>query len=433
MRELVSVKKLNKLSELKVAALDLHILYNQGVAKELVDDNHKISSETFITFTKVCPCCSMDLNIHVFLYEKQLIPLKLRYTLEETEDTVTSADCSESVYSQESYNCNEEDVLNVVSKVVSNVVDDVKNESVKSQLSLNEDCMKRPQQISTYKNSVPVKNETNCEICSKTLPIDEKVLYHHFYYHKNLKIFKCNICQKEIINKKQAVDDHIATHGDSVIDGKPFICDICGSSFSNRIGIKNHLLNIHASAQSLLCPDCPGKKFKSKLSLDKHIKGCHYSKPCPHCQLVFKASNLKRHIDTVHLRKEYKCQECDVVCHAKDSLRSHMRRVHNTITATKHQCSHCDKTFADKSRYKRHLMIHQDKRPFCCTATGCGKRFREKSNLESHLRTHNGNKIYACQICSRKFADRGSYRNHVKLHEKVTGLQLDKSIKKFKK
>lgn len=428
MRELVFVKKLNKLSELKVASLDLHIIYSQGVAKEF-DANQNYSSKTFITFTKHCPCCSMDLNIHVFLYENKLIPLKLRYMLP-TFQTPSSGngcdnqtECSESSYASgcsEQINCVEAD--DNESKIVEEN-DTQKNDE--SNVNVNE-----TQSSSTVADVVETTTGTKCEFCNKILPTDEKVLYHHFYYHKNLEMFKCNLCSKQIVNKKRAVEDHIATH--SAKNGKPFICALCGGSFSNRIGIKNHLINIHAPPEkrSLACNDCPDKKFTSKLNLDKHNKSCHSSKPCPHCGLVFKASNLRRHIDTTHLKKEYKCLQCDVVCNAKDSLRSHIRRVHNTETAHKYQCPHCQKHFADLSRYKRHLMVHDDSRPYCCET--CNKRFREKTNLESHLRTHTKQRPYECLICSKKFSDRGSYRNHIKSHEKATGLQLDKSIKKFK-
>lgn len=432
MRELVSVKKLNKLSELKVAALDLHIIYSQGVAKELVDVNQKFSSETFITFTKVCPCCSSDLNIHVFLYEKQLIPLKLRYILPNelesnklentSEKKDNSSDSSSSpCLDQVTLTCNEMLAENDTEKpILSTLVTD--NSSINNFKS----------QAQTLLNQADDENKTvtNCNICNKELPVNEKVLYHHLYYHQKTQIFKCNLCQKKMINKKRTVDDHVATH--AVKDGKPFSCHYCRSSFTSRMGIKNHLLNIHAppDIREFVCTDCPSKKFTSKISLEKHSKSCHFSKKCPHCDQNFKASNLRRHIDTAHMKKEYRCRQCDVVCHAKDSLRSHIRRVHNTATASKFQCLHCEKSFADRSRYKRHQMIHDDIREHCCPH--CSKRFRERSNLESHLRTHSGLKPFDCGVCSKKFADRGSYRNHVKSHEKATGLFLDKSVKKFK-
>ena len=47
----------------------------------------------------------------------------------------------------------------------------------------------------------------------------------------------------------------------------------------------------------------------------------------------------------------------------------------------------CGKVFSDKSKLRRHWVVHTGERPFPCLHDGCGKRFSMKANMRSHART----------------------------------------------
>ncbi|XP_061669571.1 oocyte zinc finger protein XlCOF22-like isoform X2 [Syngnathoides biaculeatus] len=78
------------------------------------------------------------------------------------------------------------------------------------------------------------------------------------------------------------------------------------------------------------------------------------------------------------------------------------------------KCSQCDKTFAYKSVFIKHMMIHTGEKPFACSV--CGKRFTQRANLTTHARTHTGEKPFTCQICGTSFSTKGSLRSHTRTH-----------------
>ena len=50
------------------------------------------------------------------------------------------------------------------------------------------------------------------------------------------------------------------------------------------------------------------------------------------------------------------------------------------------ECAHCAKRFVKKSRLEWHLRMHNNDRPFPCTADGCNKAFFANQTLRAHLR-----------------------------------------------
>ena len=77
-------------------------------------------------------------------------------------------------------------------------------------------------------------------------------------------------------------------------------------------------------------------------------------------------------------------------------------------------CTGCDKHFACKSHFDRHMRIHTGEKPFACTQ--CEKKFTNLNNLVCHTRTHTGEKPYGCKNCDRSFSEVSTLRKHARIH-----------------
>ena len=102
---------------------------------------------------------------------------------------------------------------------------------------------------------------------------------------------------------------------------------------------------------------------------------------------------------------------------SRDSLRKHVLLVHGPRN---HVCAECGKAFAEKSKLKRHFMVHTGERPFQCTFKGCGKRFSLAYNLRTHVRIHTGEKSFVCTFegCQKGFAQSSNLKSHLLTHTK---------------
>ena len=130
--------------------------------------------------------------------------------------------------------------------------------------------------------------------------------------------------------------DHITSKHENL---KLFKCDTCDKSFSVQNNLMTHIKVKHAKDQKHTCHFCQ-EKFPLLSYLKSHIAKVHeitYNK-CNICEKTFKSS-LNLHIRNVHQEgKKLKCNLCDIMPDVKSKgdqffmnnyqLKRHMESVH---------------------------------------------------------------------------------------------------------
>jgi uncharacterized Zn-finger protein len=59
-------------------------------------------------------------------------------------------------------------------------------------------------------------------------------------------------------------------------------------------------------------------------------------------------------------------------------------------------CDHCKACFADRGTWRNHVRIHTGERPYKCTL--CEKSFVQRTNLQAHIKTHTDERPFPCQV-----------------------------------
>lgn len=196
---------------------------------------------------------------------------------------------------------------------------------------------------------------------------------------------------------------------------KTFLCEICGQGFVAQANVISHIKNVH-SLSGLHCQKCD-KVFRNYYNLQKHCERVHRTEmlKCPKCPEILTSQYLKkRHLAMVHDVKklQFSCDQCEQVYTMKSRLVQHQLRTHlkqKTIA-----CEVCGFKVFNNDLLKRHMVRHDDSRPFECKF--CQKTFQRKKTLDIHIRIHTNDKRYVCKECGRAFVQVTSWKLHMRVH-----------------
>ncbi|XP_063391150.1 zinc finger protein OZF-like [Cydia fagiglandana] len=198
---------------------------------------------------------------------------------------------------------------------------------------------------------------------------------------------------------------------------EPFICEICGQGFIAKANVENHR-KIHdkKSDCNYHCKECD-ETFSTQYKLTYHFEKVHTPAKfkCPKCPEVLGSKYLKkRHLAIVHDVKsaQFKCDECQKIFSLKNKLLLHKSCVH--LKERNIACEICGHKVFSKDHLKRHMVKHDDARPFECEF--CKKTFQRKKTLEFHRRIHTNDKRYQCKECGRSFVQWTSLKLHMRVH-----------------
>ena len=168
------------------------------------------------------------------------------------------------------------------------------------------------------------------------------------------------------------------------------ICDICGTSFSERWMLNRHLV-IHNGA-NFQCQLC-SKSFNTQGYLRKHEK-THDNKDvkfqCGQCEANFiSKSGFTKHITTKHIDFMYGCLYCDKSFSRKEYSEIHVERCSSkTKENLKFDCDQCEKTFDNKRLLARHKRNNHVTEKFTCET--CHGTFWSQHTLGKHISIYNG-------------------------------------------
>ncbi len=182
-------------------------------------------------------------------------------------------------------------------------------------------------------------------------------------------------------------------------EGKPHKCNVCGSAFSLKAHLENHML-IHSKVKAFKCDVCD-KRFPNKSCLVLHSRVHAKERPFQ-CSKCHKSFALKINL-VVHMRghkqdKPFKCTLCKARFSKKNELSAHSKSAHKKKTKP-----------AGKGDSK-----DDNEHPFSCSTCGAG--FKLKCGLISHEKTHSSAKAFRCTKCSASFPNQGQLNSHKKLH-----------------
>ncbi|XP_031766475.1 zinc finger protein 57-like [Galleria mellonella] len=238
-----------------------------------------------------------------------------------------------------------------------------------------------------------------CTICPKEIENFEDYLA-HIYEHHDLEFeetairpfdefklsddcIKCSECE-ETFKNFSTLQYHIhKTHVN--VDIGRYLCEVCGKAFTKLTNVDNHVKQTHSVQK---CKKCK-QTFPSRYALDAHVDSVHKKDAlkCPLCPKILGTRYLKRrHLALVHDHKsaQLACDICSMIFTRNCKLQMHKRRVH--YKEKNMTCEVCGYVAFNMESLKRHMVSHDDWRPFQCDI--CQKTFQRKPTLKMHLKTH---------------------------------------------
>ncbi|XP_044260337.1 zinc finger protein 595-like [Tribolium madens] len=243
--------------------------------------------------------------------------------------------------------------------------------------------------------------------------------------------FVCFHCEKTF-KIKSILEDHIKYKHTETDLTKPLnICDVCGSSFSNKYLLKRHLKNVHATEKKFKCELCE-RKFASPVYLNAH-KRYHSGERKHICSFCGKgyitASDLYHH-EKIHANKRaYRCHICPKAFNTSSDLHKHKICVHQDRSQWKYECSFCQRRFPLKTNLDTHTKTHTGERNFLCHL--CDRKCINRSVLKRHIESHSVVKSFKCNLCLQGYKYQKSLDIHMMKIHGIGDAKIPERIKKY--
>ena len=226
------------------------------------------------------------------------------------------------------------------------------------------------------------------------------------------KKFECQICKYKI-SCRSDLKQHMRTHTGE----RPYPCGICGRAFAVMGNLTTHMRS-HTGERPYTCDIC-GKMFAYANNLKVHARTHTGEKPfvCNICSKAFAQNkhlveHMKRHDPDYRGARSVECPVCGVSFPGKRPLKKHMKELH--LGPEENTCNICNKKFSQKGYLKQHLKIHMGRLQIRCEF--CDKGFLTKSDLKRHIVMHTGEKRFKCTLCGLAYAHASGLATHRRRH-----------------
>ncbi|XP_060808505.1 zinc finger protein 287 isoform X2 [Amyelois transitella] len=210
------------------------------------------------------------------------------------------------------------------------------------------------------------KARVQCPDCDKSFIHRAGLMNHRLAVHELNNKFPCTICDK-VFRWKTSLKRHLEKHDTRALDktaSNVARCETCKINFASECSYKRHMKNSlkHVTQDQLryVCDHCD-RRFADKTKLRDHIEEKHLHRTYQ-CHICLKPSKNRVGLDQ-HIRNVHKGRPNDKMCHhcgkgfpTKVQLESHIR----THTGERpFICEFCPTMFSQQSNlYKHNRQVH---------------------------------------------------------------------------
>lgn len=225
-----------------------------------------------------------------------------------------------------------------------------------------------------------------CEHCPYETRDIEAFKRHQQHHDKSLwKLEKCSLC--DFVTH----EDHLMkSHRQQHLKGTALKCETCRfyTIGENRMALHR---TVHTGKKILKCSYCNFVTINPRI-LSHHLK--NHS---------IRSTDFETKKDLI-----VKCGQCDFRgpwLEVDAHVRTHAKMEN-------HKCVLCEREFATKTGYKKHLQQHTGEYPFPCPQ--CEKGYFDEYSLRDHIFAHQGIKPYKC-VCGQRY----QRKKNLVVHEKM--------------
>ena len=269
----------------------------------------------------------------------------------------------------------------------------------------------------------------------------------HMEIHKGDSLFQCGLCTFACRSQKR-LSYHYSFHKRGLGAIQQYICTACSYvtkhksmlTLHNKVkhfipmhqtftrshlkGKYKHLVSTLSYAQRhksvLRCSYCAFEtENKSKMSehSNSHTSGESKAYQCTVCMYsTDEHYRYKNHIAVHSEQRPYKCSLCTFTAKIKNVLNMHIKKVHSS-DRTLLQCPLCPhKTARQRVLTEHYKAKHGRTRLYSCDV--CDYKTPVKYNLGVHADIHNNERPYKCSECAYTAKSKNTFKTHMKIHKR---------------